>query len=173
MLILKTELFSYPCSTVRPVFELEDKLMGRRILRHTYRSRALAFVVNVARGEKSEEDVPLQHALHHLAVGQRQDTGRGTYALSIDERTNKNHGEPFGVHHVFTVFSLREPGRCAESRFWKRWRCCARPGRGFAAPRRFPGGVERDGKDGEERSEDWRTIGTDFVAEACRSMESG
>eukprot|EP00913_Durusdinium_trenchii_P027435 g25732.t1 len=34
-----------------------DKLMGRRILRHTYRSRALAFVVNVARGEKSEEDV--------------------------------------------------------------------------------------------------------------------
>ncbi|CAK9084242.1 unnamed protein product [Durusdinium trenchii] len=35
----------------------QDKLMGRRILRHTYRSRALAFVVNVARGEKSEEDV--------------------------------------------------------------------------------------------------------------------
>eukprot|EP00435_Cladocopium_sp_Y103_P029278 s2511_g7.t1 len=31
--------------------------MGRRILRHTYRSRALAFVVNVARGERSEEDV--------------------------------------------------------------------------------------------------------------------
>lgn len=35
----------------------DDKLMGRRILRHTYRSRALAFVVNVARGERSEEDV--------------------------------------------------------------------------------------------------------------------
>ncbi|CAE7458342.1 obg [Symbiodinium pilosum] len=35
----------------------EDKLMGRRILRHTYRSRALAFVVNVARGESSEQDV--------------------------------------------------------------------------------------------------------------------
>ena len=34
----------------------KDKLMGRRILRHTYRSRALAFVVNVARGERSEED---------------------------------------------------------------------------------------------------------------------
>ena len=32
--------------------------MGRRILRHTYRSRALAFVVNVARGERSEEDAP-------------------------------------------------------------------------------------------------------------------
>ncbi|CAJ1332589.1 unnamed protein product [Effrenium voratum] len=35
----------------------EDKLMGRRILRHTYRSRALIFVVDVARGERSEEDV--------------------------------------------------------------------------------------------------------------------
>eukprot|EP00439_Symbiodinium_sp_Y106_P073050 s678_g13.t1 len=35
----------------------EDKLMGRRILRHMYRSRALAFVVNVARGESSEHDV--------------------------------------------------------------------------------------------------------------------
>ena len=35
----------------------EDKLMGRRILRHTYRSRGLAIVVNVARGERSEEDV--------------------------------------------------------------------------------------------------------------------
>lgn len=30
--------------------------MGRRILRHTYRSRALIFVVDVARGERSEED---------------------------------------------------------------------------------------------------------------------
>lgn len=35
--------------------------MGRRILRHTYRSQALAFVVNVARGERSEEDVPAMH----------------------------------------------------------------------------------------------------------------
>ncbi|CAE8701913.1 unnamed protein product, partial [Polarella glacialis] len=35
----------------------EDKTMGRRILRHTYRSRALVFVVDVARGEQSENDV--------------------------------------------------------------------------------------------------------------------
>lgn len=35
----------------------EDKEMGRRILRHTYRSRVLCFVVNVARGENSEMDV--------------------------------------------------------------------------------------------------------------------
>lgn len=34
----------------------EDKKMGRRILRHTYRSRALAFVVDMARGEKPETD---------------------------------------------------------------------------------------------------------------------
>lgn len=34
-----------------------DKLMGRRILRHTYRSRALALVVDVARGERPEIDV--------------------------------------------------------------------------------------------------------------------
>jgi len=31
----------------------EDKLMGRRILRHTYRSRVLAFVIDMARGERS------------------------------------------------------------------------------------------------------------------------
>lgn len=34
----------------------EDKSMGRRILRHTYRSRILCFVVDVARGERSEID---------------------------------------------------------------------------------------------------------------------
>jgi len=34
----------------------EDKLMGRRILRHTYRSRALAFVVDVARGDRSAQE---------------------------------------------------------------------------------------------------------------------
>merc|ERR1712217_395061 len=34
-----------------------DKDMGRRILRHTYRSRVLAFVVDVARGHDSENDV--------------------------------------------------------------------------------------------------------------------
>lgn len=33
-----------------------DKDMGRRILRHTYRSRALAFVVDVARGENPESN---------------------------------------------------------------------------------------------------------------------
>ena len=31
--------------------------MGRRILRHSYRSRGLAIVVDVARGERSEQDV--------------------------------------------------------------------------------------------------------------------
>jgi len=35
----------------------EDKDMGRRILRHTYRSRVLAFIVDVARGERPETDV--------------------------------------------------------------------------------------------------------------------
>merc|ERR1712217_175293 len=34
-----------------------DKDMGRRILRHTYRSRVLALVVDVARGANSENDV--------------------------------------------------------------------------------------------------------------------
>jgi len=34
----------------------EDKDLGRRILRHTYRSRALAFVVDVARGDRPEHD---------------------------------------------------------------------------------------------------------------------
>merc|ERR1712178_227276 len=33
-----------------------DKDMGRRILRHTYRSRALAFVVDVSRGDRPETD---------------------------------------------------------------------------------------------------------------------
>ena len=48
--------------------------MGRRILRHTYRSRALAFVVNVARGERSEEDAPRLEKINRKAVkeaGQR------------------------------------------------------------------------------------------------------
>lgn len=35
----------------------EDKDVGRRILRHTYRSHALVFVVDVARGERPESDV--------------------------------------------------------------------------------------------------------------------
>lgn len=35
----------------------EDKTMGRRILRHTYRARVLVFTVDVARGEQSENDV--------------------------------------------------------------------------------------------------------------------
>jgi len=34
----------------------EDKLMGRRILQHTYRSRVLVFVVNMARGQHSDHD---------------------------------------------------------------------------------------------------------------------
>eukprot|EP00933_Yihiella_yeosuensis_P062558 TRINITY_DN65542_c0_g1_i1.p1 TRINITY_DN65542_c0_g1~~TRINITY_DN65542_c0_g1_i1.p1 ORF type:complete len:315 (+),score=40.75 TRINITY_DN65542_c0_g1_i1:74-946(+) len=34
-----------------------DKDMGRRILRHTYRSRVLVIVVDVARGEQSENDI--------------------------------------------------------------------------------------------------------------------
>lgn len=42
--------------------------MGRRILRHTYRSRALAFVVNVARGERSEEDAPRLEKTNRKAV---------------------------------------------------------------------------------------------------------